>query len=77
MLLGLAGFGLILFSPTPNLTPLPLGFLALAAGLLISGVTDLTVRGSHALRIRLRTGSLALQTVGLLTVFLGPVLFGR
>ena len=41
--MGLVGFGLIASAPTPNLSPVTLGFLSIAADLLLSGVTELMV----------------------------------
>ena len=76
VLMALAGFGLVAFAPTPRLTPVTVGFLALPAGLLIGGLTDLIDIRSVRVRVALRLASLALLGVGLLTLVIASVMPG-
>ena len=74
VLMALAGFYIVI-SAAPGLAPRTFGFLAVAAGLLLSGLADLA-GGSPGTRGVLRLAGFALGVVGLLIVVFWDVLSG-
>ena len=75
VLMALAGFSLVIFA-APRLTPQTFGFLAVAAGLLVSGLAELGAGGSPGVRAALRLTGFALGVSGLLILVLWPASAG-
>ena len=76
VLMALAGFFLVLFAEAPFLAPPTLGFLAIAAGLLLSGAAELGAGGSSGARAMLRLAGFGLGVLGLLAVVLSSAMQG-
>ena len=77
VLVALLGFGLLAFGSRPSLTAPVLGFVAVAAGLLLGGLADLGAAGSSRARGVLRLTGFVLGVLGLLTVVLSTALWGN